>query len=419
MKSSHKIVLHCGAHSEGMRDDTRAVQNAIDSCFQNGGGTVVLLPSRYRCGTLHLRSNVSLHLEAGAVLQGSAGAALYPVICPTPFGNLPGQIQALLWGKDVENIAVTDEGVIDGGGAEPLSPADAVEVRFRPALVFLEGCRDVRFHDVTLRNSCFWTLHLLRCADVEVHGVSIFANRQRINTDGIDPDGCRNVSIRDCIIETGDDCIVLKSTEGDVCENIVVRNCRLSSTHAALKLGTEAIGDIRDVVFEDCIITDSDVALALYMKDGSTYENICFVDIFAEAWGAFPLLVDITPRDYRAPKIGTIRNVRFENVAMKSAGRALFEGTPEQPIEKLSIRNLNWEITGDCDFQNAHKPAGARRVVLDPDRPNYASEPSQLIIAHARDVEIEGLNLKYSDGYTSRQSLFLHDAPSVRFTQIV
>ncbi|HHT36025.1 MAG TPA: glycoside hydrolase family 28 protein, partial [Firmicutes bacterium] len=99
------------------------------------------------------------------------------------------------------------------------------------------------------------------------------ANQQQINTDGIDPDGCRNVTISDCKITTGDDSIVIKSTEGDLSENITVTNCILSSRHAALKLGTEAIGDVKNITFSNCVIR-SNVGLALYMKDGSNYENI-------------------------------------------------------------------------------------------------------------------------------------------------
>jgi hypothetical protein len=381
-------VRDYGATGNGETLDHMAIQSAIDDCSLQGGGTVYVPAGVYLCGTLHLRSNIVLYLEQGAVIQGADDGELYPEICKTPYGNLPGQIQALLWADGVENVTIAGHGAVDGGGNSALPPAVAAGVTFRPALVFYRDCKNVKFLDVTLRYSCFWTLHLMRCEDVAIRGVTIIAHQGRINTDGIDPDGCRNVVISDCLIKTGDDCIVIKSTEGDPCENLTITNCILSSSHAALKIGTEAIGDIRNITFTNCVIKETNVALALYMKDGSTYENIVFSNMVIEADSEFPLLIDVTPRYYREPRIGHIRSIFFDNIIFTGKGRCYIEGTKEKPIEDLSFHNITWHVTGPCNLDRPIKPPGARRVDIDPNRENYAVHPYQFIAAH-----VTGLNM--------------------------
>ncbi|SFM17567.1 Glycosyl hydrolases family 28 [Paenibacillus sp. 1_12] len=381
-------VKHFGAIGDGSTLDHKAIQSAIDDCSRNGGGMVLVPQGAYLCGTIQIRSNVCLHLEMGAIIRGADNPALFPEICKTPYGNLPGQIQALIWADGVDNVSITGQGIIDGGGASPLPPSAAAEVKFRPALVFYRDCKNVKFLDVTLQYSCFWTLHLMRCEDVMVRGLTILADMNRINTDGIDPDGCKNVIISDCNIKTGDDCIVIKSTEGDLCENITVTNCILSSRHAALKIGTEATGSVRNITFNNCIIYNTDVALALYMKDGSVYENMVFSNMVIEARNEFPIILDITPRYYKEPKIGRIRNITFDNITVTAKGRCYIEGIPEQPIENIRFRNIIWNVSGPCNLANTTKPPGARRVEIDPDRLNHALHPYQFIA-----VNVDGLLL--------------------------
>ncbi len=386
-------VKDFGARGDNQTLDHEAIQAAIDRCSADGGGTVLIPAGNYLCGTIRLKSNLDLHLEMGAKIHGVADPALYPVIAPTPFSNLPGQIQALIWADAVENVAITGPGYFDGGGSEPLSIKEAVDVKFRPALVFYRDCRRIKFLDVTLQYSSLWTLHLLRCEDVVIRGISILANQNRINTDGIDPDGCRNVMISDCHIVTGDDCIVIKSTEGDPSENITVTNCVLSSAHAALKLGTESLADIRNIVFNNCIIHKTNVGLALYMKDGSTYENIIFSNLIIEADSEFPVLVDITPRYYKESRVGRIRNVHFDNLIVTGKGRCLVEGSETQPIEGIVFTNITWNITGVCDPDNEKKPPGGKRVEIDPNRTNYAINPFHFVIINTNGLRMDNIRL--------------------------
>lgn len=407
-------VKTLGAIGDGRRDETAVLQKAIDQAAWKGGGTVIIPAGTYRCGTLRLRSNLHLILEAGALLQGDLSQpALYPVIAPTPYGNLPGQIQALLWGDDLENVTISGPGTIDGGGGSPLWGEEAAADRFRPALAFFHRCRNLHLTETTFQNSCFWTIHLLRCEDVRIRGCRILAHPHRINTDGIDPDGCRNVIISDCFIRTGDDAIVVKSTEGDPCENITVTNCVVSSQCCALKIGTEAIGPIRNITMGNCVVDDSNMALALYMKDGSTYENITFHNLIMRARGNFIIHVDNDPRDYTQPNGGIVRNILFSNLQITSPGRIYLEGRPDHPLKGIRLQDINWTLDGDTDFSKASKPAGARRVNPDPNAPNHATRRAHLIARHVHHLGIRQFTLldERPEPWKDRRFAWLEDCP--------
>jgi polygalacturonase len=401
-------VRACGAVGDGVTSDTTALQAAMDRCAAAGGGTVLVPAGEFRCGTLRLRDGVRLHLARGAIVRALPEPTLFPVIGPTK--NLPGEIRALLWAEDVTGFSIDGPGVIDGNGAEALAGAQAARERFRPATAFFRGCRDVRIEQVTLRHASFWTLHLLRCRDVVVRDVTIRNNRGRINTDGIDPDGCRNVLIERCDITAGDDCIVLKSTEGDDCEDVTVRDCRLSTTCAAMKVGTESIGAIRRVRFERCDVVNSFIAAALYMKDGGAYEDISFTDIVADTYGAFPVIVDITPRTPAGVTGGRIRDVRFERLDVRGPGRLYLEGEAGNPLRNVALRQVKWTLTRACDLA-AVKPAGAARVVLDSARPVHSAQPYLFIAAHVDGLEVSDLVVTQSPAVQERSLglLYLHD----------
>jgi hypothetical protein len=410
-------VREYGAVGDGLALDHESIQRAIDACAAAGGGQVYVPPGRFRCGTLRMRSNVCLFLDMGARILAADDPALYPEICKTPFGNLPGQIQALLWADGVENVTVAGFGAIDGGADSPLSPEEAAGILFRPALVFYRDCRNVRFLDVTLENSTFWTLHLLRCRNVLIRGCTIVAHLDRINADGIDPDGCEDVIISDCRISTGDDCIVVKSTEGDLCRNITVSNCLLRSSQTALKIGTEAMGDIRNVTFSNCTVSDSKVALAVFMKDGSTYENIIFSNIMAEASHDFPVIVDHTPRYHKEPRVGVVRNILFDNIFIRSNGRCYLEGAVGAPLESIVLRNVSWTADGPARVKGAKKAPGARRIDPDPAAPDYAGREGHLVAVRVRGLIVEGFRLLHEKGAPRREPVFAHElleSPSPR-----
>ena len=397
-----------GAAGDGVALDSPAIQRAIDACAAAGGGAVRLARGQYRCTTLVLRSRVELRLEAGAVLRADTDDAGAPVSGSTPRG---APIQCLIRADGETDIAITGRGAIDGGCDIPLTAAEARAGGVRQTLIVFRDCRDVRLQDVTLRHSDKWTVHLLRCERVRVRGVDILNHPGRLNTDGIDPDGCRDVIITDCHMVCGDDCIVLKSTEGDACENVIVSNCVLRSSTCALKLGTESVGDIRNVSFTNCAIDGPGAALALYLKDGGVYENVLFGGCVIRSEAPFAIVVDHTPRDWRDPKPGVMRNVHFENIAVTGPGRCYVEGWPGAPVANLSLRSLSWTITGGApDFAGAKKPRGARRVVMNPAREPRECQPYQFIAVHVDGLQVDGVRLAGAGAAVrGRGFLYTHD----------
>jgi hypothetical protein len=398
-------VRDFGAVGDNQVLDSPAIQAAIESASTGGGGEVRIPPGRYRCGMLTLRSGVTLYLEAGAVLAADLDdPSLYPVIGPTANHNKPGQIQAMLYADGAEDIGIIGQGKIDGGCYAPLDFAQSDAAAWRLNAAFIRNCTRVRIQDVTFYGIDFWTLHLQRCQDVTIRGVQIDNHLERYNNDGIDPDGCRDVIISDCNIRTYDDCIVIKASEGDLCERITITNCVLRSGCSAIKLGTEAPGNIRNITASNCIIYDSDIGVALYMKDGSTYENLVFSNLLIDTPSNFPIFFDITPRYYRTPTIGRIRNVTLANIRVRGGGRAWFSGDPARPIEGLTIDNVSWHVTSAFD-PKARKPGGSRRKELDPNRVIDTSHAAQFVLQHVDHIHLSGLRMRF-DGTPDRQLLY-------------
>ncbi|MDX2052934.1 MAG: glycosyl hydrolase family 28 protein [Polyangiaceae bacterium] len=371
-------VLDFGAIGDGRTDDTEAIQLALDRVSAAGGGTLLLPPGVYSCNTLHLRSHVLLHLSEGAVLQSREEAVAYPIIGRTP--NLPGKIQAFLWGEKLVDFGIEGPGSIDGGHPEALSGAEAAAISFRPALVFLRDCQRLHLSGCELRNSAYWTAHLQRCEDVVMQGLTLRSHPHRINADGIDPDGCRRVKIIECDVSTGDDAIVLKSTEGDLCEDIIVERCVLRSSCAAAKLGTESLGIIRRVVVRNCRLESLERGIALHLKDGGAFEDVSFEDCTVLADGRFAILIDASPRHPEHPFPGNIRRVLLRRLDVRTAGRFLIESEPPGLIEDLRVEDLSWYATGPLD-PNATKPAGAARTSV------VAKTPAPLARFAARGVQ--------------------------------
>jgi polygalacturonase len=189
---------------------------------------------------------------------------------------------------------------------------------FRPRIMLLEACRRVQLRDFTIRDSPMWTVHLAGCDTVLVRGLNILNGMKIPNSDGIDPDSSRNVTITDCHIESGDDCIVIKTSRQFAhygpSENIVVSNCVLRTSSTALKIGTETVNDIRNVVFSNCIVRDSHRAVGIWLRDAGNIENVVVTNLVTETrlypkiwWGAGETIYVSAQARTPGGKIGTLR----------------------------------------------------------------------------------------------------------------
>ena len=196
-----------GAVADGKTKDTAAIQKALDTAAQNGGGEVRVPAGRYVTGSLVMKSDTTLHLEAGATLLGSSSRNDYPIVRARWEGIETNCHQALIAASHATNIAITGAGVIEG---------NPVVGRLRdprgPAVVELTECRNVRVEGITLKSFRMWTLHPTYYQDVRISGVTF--ETEGANSDGIDVDSCQRVVIEGCTFTTGDDNIAIKSGKG-------------------------------------------------------------------------------------------------------------------------------------------------------------------------------------------------------------
>jgi Glycosyl hydrolases family 28 len=259
-----------GAVGDGRAKDSPPVQRAIDACTAAGGGIVYLGPGTYLCGTVVLKSNVTLYLEAGAVLLGSADINDY-------------QPKHLIFASGAENVGLGGPGKIDGQGSafwvhvdRPPVPesqvwSDAIHLdwtrkKYPSPMVEFESCTDVNISDVFLCNSPGWTLRPFNCDRVHIRGIVIKNPVYSPNSDGIDPTGCQDLVISDCIIDTGDDAICIKSESLNgspvrLTRNIVVINCILTGCCNGFKFGTPTFGGFENITFSNSVIYNDDVPL--------------------------------------------------------------------------------------------------------------------------------------------------------------
>jgi len=236
----------CIDKAEGALD----IQSLIDEAAAHGGGRVVVPVGRHVVGQIDLKSNVELHLEKGALLEGKVGLENYRV---TTLPYSEGTWSAVVSAIGVTNVAITGEGEIFGNGTAWPQPEDygGNQEGRRPRGVFFADCRDVRLSDFTLRDSACWGVVFKCCENVDVRRLRI-DNHANANNDGIDIEA-RNVVIADCDIDAGDDAVCLKSNNPDfVVENVLVSNVTARSHCNALKLGTASHGTMRNILFVDC-----------------------------------------------------------------------------------------------------------------------------------------------------------------------
>ena len=342
-------VRDYGAKPGGKTLCTKSIQTAIDKCSESGGGTVYLPPGTFLSGTIYFKTGVTLRLAAGSTLLGSTDLKDYP---PTiqAFRSYTDNYtdKSLIYGENVERIAITGSGTIDGQGASFEGP-----YKVRPYMIRFSQCRNVTVKNVTIKDSPMWVQHFLACDDVRITGITV-RSLVNHNNDGIDIDSCRRVIISDCNIESGDDAIVLKSTSARVCRDVVVSNCVLSSRCNALKMGTESNGGFKNIVMTGCSIYDTRLAgIALEIVDGGTMDHVVISNITMNKIGA-PIFLRLGNRarpfkkDMEKPAIGVLRNVTISNIEATGANQTgcAISGLPEAKIENLTLSNVRLSFEG-------------------------------------------------------------------------
>jgi len=272
--SSIYDIRDFGGAGDGTTLNTKAILKAVEACSEAGGGTVYVPAGVFLTGAVILKSNVNLYVEAGATLLFSNDVNEYPVV-DSRWEGVKRQVYAsCIYAENAENISVTGRGTLDGNGKFWWELFRRKENEYpRPKLVSFDHCSHVLISGVKMIHSPSWTVNPICCEDVTVHNISIVNPANSPNTDGIDPESCRNVRISDCHIDVGDDCIAIKAGTEDTaervpCENITIANCTMIHGHGGVVLGSEMSGDIRNVTVSNCVFEGTDRGIRLKSRRG-------------------------------------------------------------------------------------------------------------------------------------------------------
>ena len=335
-------VLQFGAVGDSITVDTPAIQRAIDAAAQ-AGDAQVLVPRghRYLIGTLELRGGIDFHLDGELVISTN----------PADYRG-DGVITALNAG----HLRITGSGKINGRSLEFMTGYETTNEwwlfkEWRPKLFILTGCTNLEVRDITFGDAPFWGLHLLGCKNVLVDHVTVRNRLDVPNCDGIDPDHCKNVEIRNCDITCGDDAIVVKTTrqtnDYGPSANIVVRDCVLKTQDSGLKIGTETTSDIHDIRFERCKILTGSRGLTIQLRDEGNIYNVTFRDIkfvsryHSDPWWGRGEAISFTaiPRTNTTVP-GCLSNIVVQNVTGRAENSVRVNGTPARRIHDVRFENV-------------------------------------------------------------------------------
>ncbi len=417
-------VKDFGAVGDGIAMDTHAFQSAIDQAATTGKQVVDVPPGRYLSGTIHLKSHVELHLEKGATILGSTHRHDYD----------HGVWYSLIMAADVNDIAVTGDGVIDGQGAEVakdvLHLVEIGELKIppkgwrpsevdRPEVVEITRCRKVRMEGVTLKNSTCWVQTYRNCVDLFLNGVKV-DSKTYWNNDGIDVVDCHKVHIMNCDIDSNDDGICLKSVgPKDICEDILVENCKVRSSASAVKFGTSSGGGFKHIKVRGIQIRDTfRSAVALESVDGGILEDVLVENVRAVHTGnAF--FIRLGHRNTKVP-VGRVNGVTIRNLYVEiPAGRPDFGypfhgpqflephnlapssvvGHSQVPISNIKLENITIKMAGGGDPSIAYVPTSQLAKV--PERPTDYPEFTMfgelpawgIYLRHVNGIQISNLKL--------------------------
>lgn len=366
-------IRNYGAVGDGQTLDTPAIQATIEAYSQAGGGTVYVPAGNYVTGSILLKNNVTLYLDAGAKLSGSQEVADYPAVDSRWEGANRKTHAPLIGGDGLENVAVVGRGTVDGRGAFWWKMLREHSLDHpRPRLISFSRCTNVLIEGITLTNSPSWTIHPFNCENVTVNKVTIANPANSPNTDGINPESCRNVHISNCHVDVGDDCVTIKAgTEHDrgrlfPCENITVTNCTMVHGHGGVVIGSEMSGDVRNIVISNCVFmgTDRGIRLKSRRERGGVVEDIRVTNVVMKdvlcpftmnlyygcgAWGT-DKISDKSPWPVNE---GTprFRRIHFSDVTAREVryAAAFIYGLPEMFVEDISFSNVAVSMALDAE----------------------------------------------------------------------
>lgn len=374
-------ITDFGAVAGGQTLCTDAIAKGIDSLAAQGGGRLIIPAGIWLTGPIVLKSNIELRAEEGALVQFSKDTTLF-------------QGTALIWGENLENIAITGHGIFDGAGEvwRPVKHYKMTEIQWkalvasggrvaqdtwypaiegggnrRPRMLIFRSCRRILLEDTTFQNSPMWNLNPSFCDDVTIRNLTIRNPWYSQNGDGLDIESCKNVIVRGTRLDVGDDALCLKSGAGEDArkngrptENVLIEDCTVYHGHGGFTIGSEMSGGVRNIRVNNCVFIGTDIGLRFKTQRGRGgvveriyLSNIQMTNIPTDAisfnmyyGGAGPTEESHEVGEVAAVPVGEgtpqFRDIFIENVICRGAQRAVqLQGLPEMPISGIHLRNVS------------------------------------------------------------------------------
>lgn len=393
------VITNFGAVGDGNVDCSEAIKQAIESCSQAGGGRVYVPEGTFLTGPIHLKSNVNLHLEDGAVLLFSTDISKYLPVVFTRFEGVEClNYSPFIYAFEQENIAITGKGLLDGQASNtawwnwtgsdqfgwqegmpshrpdidalnqmaengvPVSERIFGEGHYlRPNFIQPYRCKNILISGITLKRSPMWEIHPVLCENVTIQNVVVMSHGP--NNDGCNPESSKNVLIKNCFFDTGDDCIAIKSGRNadgrrvnEATENVIIQSCTMRDGHGGVVIGSEMSGSVKNVYAENCTMDSPNLDRALRIKTnsqrGGEVENIFMRHITVGAVSDAIIRVNFNYGEGDAgqftPKVS---NIFISNMTSNKSQYALrLEGYDRSPISNIFLDNCNFSGVRDSNL---------------------------------------------------------------------
>lgn len=363
-------VYNFGAKGDGITNDQKAIQEAINACTKTGG-TVILKNGTFLTGQLQLVSNLVLKIDSSATILGikSDDENDYPHhLIETEYPNrmLQDCQRRLIYGNKVNNVTITGGGTINGqGDYEPwMYVKELGTEKDRPSILAFVSSKNITVENIKLIKPACWTQVYIESDNITIKNIKVNTGNLTPNRDGIDIVDCHNVLIEDSFIQSEDDGICFKSGSEYGCKNIVVRRCIIDKLNVkagnCFKLGTDGLGSFMNFDISELTLKNAyqNSAIAIESMDGAVIDNLTIRDSNISNCGQaiFILLADrkrTVPN--RNPRIGSISNIHFKNITGNNFTQqysSIITGIPGHHIQNITFENINFNLKGGITTTN-------------------------------------------------------------------
>lgn len=377
-----------GAKGDGIQDDTIFIQAAINSCPP--GSRVYIPKGCYNISTLFLKSDLTIELGKDAILSATLDKDKYPILpglvesldeqdecnIGTWEGNPLDMYAGIITGINISNVTICGQGTMEGNASYSTWWGDwrLAGRPYRPRMIYLNNCKNITLQGITVQNSPSWTIHPYFCENIKCIDLTILNPKDAPNTDGLNPESCKNVEIAGVYFSVGDDCIAIKSGKiymgkkhKKPSEDIIIRQCYMRDGHGSVTIGSEVGAGVKNIQVKNCRFQNTDRGLRIKTRRGrgkdSIINDIIFENIIMDhvltpfainmfyfcdpdGHSEYVQTKESLPVDERTPSIGqlTFNNIKCTNAHI--AGM-FFDGLPEKKIEKIVMDNIEIEFASN------------------------------------------------------------------------